>query len=63
MQSTLNPKTSDGPSPERVGIPGFDSHSASQNFDPSKFLSDDFLTILKEHRKTCEREGKMEQAD
>ena len=31
-------------------------------FDPSKFLSEDFLQILNEHRKNCEREGKLDQA-
>lgn len=31
-------------------------------FDPSKFISEDFLLILNEHRKNCEREGKLEQA-
>ena len=31
-------------------------------FDPSKFLSEDFLSILNEHRKNCEREGKFDQA-
>ena len=33
-----------------------------QKFDPSKFISEDFLQILNEHRKNCEREGKLEQA-
>ena len=40
-----------------------ETQSVSQTFDPSKFLSDDFLAILKEHRKTCEREGKMDEAN
>ena len=31
-------------------------------FDPSKFISEDFLQILNEHRKNCEREGKLQQA-
>ena len=31
-------------------------------FDPQKFISEDFLQILNEHRKSCEREGKLEQA-
>ena len=31
-------------------------------FDPSRFLSEDFLAILNEHRKNCEREGKLDQA-
>ena len=35
---------------------------AAQKFDPSKFISEDFLQILNEHRKNCEREGKLEQA-
>jgi len=34
----------------------------SQKFDPSKYISEDFLQILNEHRKNCEREGKLEQA-
>ena len=34
----------------------------NQKFDPSKFISEDFLQILNEHRKNCEREGKLEQA-
>lgn len=34
----------------------------SGKFDPSKFISEDFLQILNEHRKNCEREGKLEQA-
>ena len=34
----------------------------NQNFDPSRFLSEDFLQILNEHRRACEREGKLEQA-
>lgn len=34
----------------------------NQAFDPSRFLSEDFLAILNEHRKTCEREGKLDQA-
>ena len=34
----------------------------NKNFDPSKFLSEDFLQILNAHRKNCEREGKLEQA-
>jgi hypothetical protein len=29
-------------------------------FDPSKYISEDFLQILNEHRKNCEREGKLE---
>ena len=31
----------------------------SQKFDPSKYISEDFLQILNEHRKVCEREGKL----
>ena len=34
----------------------------NQAFDPTKFLSEDFLSILNEHRKNCEREGKFDQA-
>lgn len=34
----------------------------NKKFDPSKFLSEDFLQILNEHRKNCEREGKLVQA-
>ena len=33
-----------------------------QQFDPSKYISEDFLQILNEHRKNCEKEGKLEQA-
>ena len=32
----------------------------SAKFDPSKFISEDFLQILNEHRKNCEREGKLQ---
>ena len=35
---------------------------SGQKFDPSKYISEDFLQILNEHRKSCEREGKLEQA-
>lgn len=31
-------------------------------FDPSKYISEDFLQILNEHRKNCEREGKLKHA-
>ena len=31
----------------------------SSKFDPSRFISEDFLQILNEHRKNCEREGKL----
>jgi len=37
-------------------------HPVKEKFDPSKFISEDFLQILNEHRKNCEREGKLEQA-
>ena len=30
--------------------------------DPQRFLSEDFLLVLDEHRKNCEREGKIDQA-
>ena len=30
--------------------------------DPTRYLSEDFLQVLNEHRKNCEREGKMDQA-
>ena len=33
---------------------------SGQKFDPSKYISEDFLQILNEHRKSCEREGKLE---
>lgn len=33
-----------------------------QKFDPSKYISEDFLQILNEHRKNCEREGKLTHA-
>lgn len=39
-----------------------DVGSKKTKFDPSKFLSEDFLQILNEHRKNCEREGKLDQA-
>lgn len=35
-------------------------HESKQ--DPAKYLSEDFLSVLDEHRKNCEREGKLEQA-
>ena len=34
----------------------------AQTPDPSRFLSEDFLQVLNEHRKNCEREGKLDQA-
>ena len=27
------------------------------------FINDDFLQVLEEHRKTCEREGKLSEAE
>ena len=30
--------------------------------DPQRFLSEDFLLVLDEHRKNCEREGKLDEA-
>ena len=30
--------------------------------DPARYLNEDFLSVLNEHRKHCEREGKLEQA-
>ena len=39
-----------------------DAALKGQKFDPSKFISEDFLQILNEHRKNCEREGKLGQA-
>ena len=41
---------------------GADQNPLQGKFDPSKFISEDFLQILNEHRKNCEREGKLEQA-
>ena len=37
-----------------------DEIAGGQKFDPSKYISEDFLQILNEHRKSCEREGKLE---
>ena len=31
--------------------------------DPSRFLSEDFFQVLDEHRKNCEREGKLDEAE
>lgn len=30
--------------------------------DPNKFITDDFLQVLDEHRKICEKEGKLNEA-
>ena len=30
--------------------------------DPSAFITDDFLQVLDEHRKICEKEGKLDEA-
>ena len=30
--------------------------------DPAQYINEDFLQILDEHRKTCEREGKIDLA-
>ena len=39
-----------------------ESPGPEKRFNPSQFLNEDFLAILNEHRKTCEREGKLDQA-
>lgn len=48
-------ETADGKALDESGL-------RSSKFDPSKFISEDFLQILNEHRKNCEREGKLQQA-
>jgi|TARA_B110000305_G_C19286913_1_gene562169 hypothetical protein len=30
--------------------------------DPNTFITDDFLQVLDEHRKICEKEGKLDEA-
>jgi len=35
---------------------------AESKEDPQRFLSEDFLLVLDEHRKNCEREGKLDEA-
>jgi len=37
-------------------------HDSAVAQDPQRFLSEDFLLVLDEHRKNCEREGKLEEA-
>jgi len=37
-------------------------NDASATEDPQRFLSEDFLLVLDEHRKNCEREGKFDEA-
>ena len=57
---TMNPpaeKHADG-----ITIENQATAEMKEMFDPSKFLSEDFLSILNEHRKNCEREGKFDQA-
>ena len=39
-----------------------DSQLRGSKFDPSNFISEDFLQILHEHQKHCEQTGKIEQA-
>ena len=38
------------------------SHNPDVAEDPQRFLSEDFLLVLDEHRKNCEREGKLDEA-
>lgn len=35
------------------------SAAKGSKFDPSKYISEDLLQILNEHRKTCERKGQL----
>ena len=39
-----------------------ESGTSNEAIDPQRFLSEDFLLVLDEHRKNCEREGKLEEA-
>ena len=60
QMQTMNPpaeKHADG-----ITIENQATAEMKEMFDPSKFLSEDFLSILNEHRKNCEREGKFDQA-
>ena len=65
MLNTINP-TSEQTLPETKGDAVGDggqsdvSPTNMQAFDPNRFLSEDFLSILNEHRKNCEREGKLD---
>lgn len=34
----------------------------SEPSDPANFITDDFLQVLEEHRKICEKEGKLDEA-
>lgn len=38
------------------------TNDPSVTADPQRFLSEDFLLVLDEHRKNCEREGKLDEA-
>lgn len=39
-----------------------DSQPTESKFDPAQYINEDFLKILNEHRKSCERDGKIELA-
>lgn len=41
---------------------GQPKETAEPKEDPQRFLSEDFLLVLDEHRKNCEREGKLDEA-
>jgi len=41
---------------------GETNENGEEPSDPANFITEDFLQVLEEHRKICEKEGKLDEA-